>query len=178
MSKDKQGFTLIELLTSIAIVSFLLTLGVPVIQNFFIKYQAINEVRYFSLLINQTRAAAVMYRSRAQLCPLNNTNECHQNWNKSLTMFLDNNRNRTLDAGEKVLKYVDAVSQPDIKRQYPRKSIYFRPDGLAWGNNGSFKICYGTSIHYYMKIVISATGRIRLEPMLSGDKAKTQCDNI
>lgn len=178
MNQHKQGFSLIELLVSISILSILIGYGSPLFQGFISKSRTIQESRYLSLLIHKARQEAVIRRSSVRLCPLNQQNTCNRNWNAALTMFVDSNNNKRLDQGELIIRKVEKVANINMTRNYPRDSIYFRYDGLAWGYNGSFSYCYGGDQYHYIRIIISATGRIRSGAMLTGNSARVRCDRI
>lgn len=178
MGTQTKGFTLIELLASIAVFSLLLTYAVPSLRGSIYKSRALNEVRYLNLLIHKARHEAVMRRARVLICPLGEQNQCTENWNLALTMFVDSNNNKILDTDEQTIRQTEAVATEGVKRRYPRESIYFRADGLAWGNNGSLTYCFDSYQYQYIKIVIAATGRIRSTPITSGAKAKIECDRI
>lgn len=178
MMRLLKGFTLIELLLSVAIFTFILAYGVPLLSGFVAKSRAHTETKQLKLLLQQARHEAVYRRTRVRLCPLNNQGRCSQNWNQALTMFVDANNNKQLDANERILKKVDGIKKRGIKRQYPRKSIYFNADGLAWGNNGTLEYCNQNKLAQYAKIVVAPTGRVRTPKMQSGSAAQTRCDNI
>lgn len=178
MNSQARGFTLIELLVSVVIFSLLLAYAVPSLRGSISKSRALNEVRYLSLLIHKARHEAVMRRARVRICPLGQQNQCTSSWNLALTMFVDNNNNKSLDTGEHIIKQADAVLKEGVKRKYSRSSIYFRADGLAWGNNGSLIYCFDSYQYQYIKVVIAATGRIRLTPIVSGAKARVECGKI
>lgn len=178
MSIKTRGFSLIELLASIVVFSLLLIYAAPPLTDFISKSRALNEVRYLSLLVHKARHEAVIRRASVQLCPLNEQNQCTANWNLALTMFVDSNNNKALDSGEQVIRQVQAVAKEGVKRRYPRESIYFRADGLAWGNNGSLIYCFKLQQYQYIKVVIAATGRIRSTPVVSGTKAQAKCGII
>lgn len=178
MNRNKQGFSLIELLASISILSILIGYGAPLFQGFVSKSRTIQQSRYLSILIHKARQEAVIRRSSVRFCPLNGQNTCNRNWNAALTMFVDNNNNKRLDQGELIIRQVEKVANTNMTRNYPRTSIYFRYDGLAWGYNGSFSHCYEGDQYHYIRIIISATGRIRSSAMITGDSARVRCGRI
>lgn len=178
MNQNKQGFSLIELLISLSILSILIGYGSPIFQGFISKSRTIQESRYISLLIHKARQEAVIRRSSVRFCPLNEQNTCSRNWNAALTMFVDNNNNQRLDQGESIIQQVEQVPNTNMTRNYPRDSVYFRYDGLAWGYNGSFVYCYESAPYHYVRIIISATGRIRSGVILTGNSARVRCDRI
>ncbi len=173
-----KGFTLIEFLASVAIFTLIFAYGAPTLNAFVAKNRAYQDARKLKQLLQQARHEAVYRRTRVQLCPLNNQGRCTQNWNQSLTMFVDVNKNKQLDANERILKQVDAITRNGISRQYPRQSIYFNAEGLAWGNNGTLEYCNRNRPAQYGKIVVAPTGRVRTPKMTSGSVAQTRCDNI
>ena len=95
----RSGFSLIELMVTIAIVSILLTLGVPsfsaVLRNITLTTQANN----FVAAINLARSEAIR-RNTAVTLSATASNITQHHWESGWQIWVDSNGNGTLDNGE------------------------------------------------------------------------------
>lgn len=105
----RSGFSLIELMVTIAIVSILLTLGVPsfsaVLRNITLTTQANN----FVAAINLARSEAIR-RNTAVTLSATASNITQHHWESSWQIWVDSNGNGTLDNGELLRLFPDMGS--------------------------------------------------------------------
>ncbi|HEH9405732.1 TPA: type IVa pilus pseudopilin TppE [Aeromonas bestiarum] len=102
----RSGFSLIELMVTIAIVSILLTLGVPsfsaVLRNITLTTQANN----FVAAINLARSEAIR-RNTAVTLSATASNITQHHWESGWQIWADSNGNGTLDNGELLRLFPD-----------------------------------------------------------------------
>jgi type IV fimbrial biogenesis protein FimT len=102
----RSGFSLIELMVTIAIVSILLTLGVPsfsaVLRNITLTTQANN----FVAAINLARSEAIR-RNTAVTLSASASNLTQNHWESGWQIWVDSNGNGTLDNGELLRLFPD-----------------------------------------------------------------------
>lgn len=166
MHARDRGVSLIELMLALAILAVLLPMAVPG----FARLRAVNGV---SAASNTVLAAITLARSQAIgsgrpviLCPSSDGSRCTggSDWSGGLLVFIDQNRDRAVDAGERVLEVVQAASLGGVRvlgsRGRPR--IVYRADGRADGSNLSLRLCAGDG-RLYRRIVIGNSGRARVE---------------
>ncbi|MCY1536014.1 Type II transport protein GspH [compost metagenome] len=161
--KGLKGLTLIELLIAIAITS-LLCLGIPGMTHMLARQQLRNSQGDLHLLINRTRQDALTLGTRITLCPLSTEGRCQQNWAGTISEFVDNNGNRSLDPGEKELARIEIHSaiQVSWRGMKPANSIHFSPMGRTFVSNGTFKLCHA-DLQETLKLIINRQGRTRSE---------------
>jgi prepilin-type N-terminal cleavage/methylation domain-containing protein len=160
-----KGFTLLELLVVIAISGIVLSVGLPAMGALIESNQFKAEVSAIHRAIALSRSMAVYRGESVSLCPLTGSNACGNDWTGRLTIFTDSNQNSALDSEEATIGVVSALKQPDtrLNRNHSRESaIMFRPNGSAFGHNGTLKICMHGSTERSATIIISGAGRIRL----------------
>ncbi len=87
------GFTLIETLISVAILTILVTVGVPAFNDFLIQIRVDNEINSINRLLNIARISAISHSLPTTVCPLNENNQCHNQWQKTISVFIDKNNN-------------------------------------------------------------------------------------
>lgn len=165
-STTLSGFTLVELLITIAIFSLLSTY----ILNSWSPW--INEVRHRTLInsyaeiFNFARWMAASRRHLVTLCPLDQDNRCHDNWNLEVSVFPDRDNDKRPDDD-----IVWRVLQPPMapfsvrSRTGGRGYLQFAETGLVHGASGGLVVCpaldaKGGKMSY---IALNRGGRFRSE---------------
>jgi type IV fimbrial biogenesis protein FimT len=159
------GFTLLELLVVVAISGILLGVGVPAMGALIERNQFKAEVSALHRAVALSRSMAVYRGEAVSLCPLTSSNACGNDWADRLTIFVDSNQNSALDPDEATIGIVSGLTQPSsrLDRRHSRASaIMFRPNGSAFGHNGTLKVCMDGSTNLSATIIVSGAGRIRL----------------
>jgi len=157
-----KGFTLIELMVSVSVTSILATIALPNFSEFIIKMRVDNEISHLHRMLLITRNAAINSGQKAIICPLDNNSQCSTQWQNELSVFIDVNNNKMLDANENVIKIRAAITIED-KLVYGkgRTKITFKPTGQLSGlANGTFRYCPQNYKNHSRGIVIARSGRV------------------
>ena len=160
-----KGFTLLELLVVVAISGILLGVGLPAMGALIERNQFKAEVSALHRAVALSRSIAVYRGETVSLCPLDNLGNCTDEWNDSLSVFADTDRNGVLDDNETLISVLPALSENSLKltRDFNRSSpVMFYPTGSAFGRNGTMKICLRSTPKLSATIIISGSGRIRM----------------
>ncbi len=161
MENQSNGFSLIELITTILIAAILLTIGIPSLIDFYVRYRADSAIGTIQQTLQFARNQAISLNQKVTVCALTN-NQCSSNWQMGLTVFIDINGNSQIEANEPRIFTTGAFPTTDIV-SYNRNSVRFLPDGLASGTNGTLKYCPSSPTSPYSRaLVVNQAGRIRL----------------
>ncbi|WP_206485864.1 GspH/FimT family pseudopilin [Thalassotalea sp. G2M2-11] len=158
------GFTLIEILVSITILMILITVGIPSFDDFIVQMRVDNEISSINRLLNTARVSAISNSLPTTVCPLNDDNQCHNQWHKSISVFIDTNNNKIFEAnkGEIILTSKDAIHHQD-KLQYgtSRIGLTYGNDGHlnGWGQNATFSYCPHNHLNKSRGVVVHLSGR-------------------
>jgi type IV fimbrial biogenesis protein FimT len=157
-----KGFTLIELMVSISITSILAVIAVPNFSVFLSKMRVNNEISQLHRMLLMTRNAAINSGQKAILCPLGNSAQCTTQWQNELSVFVDVNNNKLLDANENVIKVKAKIISGDILIYGKgRNKITFKPTGKLSGlANGTFRYCPKNHKNNSRGIVVARSGRV------------------
>ncbi|MCL2917552.1 GspH/FimT family pseudopilin [Shewanella litorisediminis] len=159
--KHQNGFTLIELMITIAIVTILLTIGVPQLTELHQAYRADSAIKVIQQTLQYARNTAISYGLRVTVCPLKD-NQCTNDWHLGLAVFTDSGISNQIDGSDKLLMQTGSFDSSDFMF-YNRAAARFQPDGLASGSNGTFKYCPGSADSPYSKaVIINQAGRVRI----------------
>lgn len=165
--KRNNAFTIVELIVVISTLAILTTLAVPLFQEYQSKQEANSIYQKITAVNRYARSQSAVLRQNIVICPTLNLSTCQTNqWSNAWLVFVDQNKNRQVDAGETVL-HVDHLrlkhGQLDWRGALSVPSINYQAQtNLPIGSNGSFYYCSFQHSYYY-KIVLSKMGHLRKE---------------
>jgi len=152
--KKSLGYTLIELMAMLAVVSVLVTIGLPLMKVFFDSNRMISNSNDLVAGLNIARSEAIKQQIRVTLCQSDDTASCTGSgqWEDGWIVFQDPNGNATVDGGERIMRLnagVDGgqvtIRSNDVSNQI-LNSVSFTSRGLPKALNGgsqsgTFRIC-------------------------------------
>lgn len=159
------GFTLIESLITLAILMSSCAVGIPSLLTFLVKTNIDNEMYRLFKLLQTARNSAITYGQPTTLCPLDIKNQCSEQWQQALSVFIDSNNNKIFEPllQETLIAYKDEIKAADIL-QYGkgRNGVTYSPTGFlaGWGQNGTFKYCPNKHLNLARGIIVATSGRI------------------
>jgi type IV fimbrial biogenesis protein FimT len=151
--KKSLGYTLIELMSMLAVVSILVSVGLPMLNVFFDSNRMVSNTNDLVAGLNIARSEAIKQQIRVTLCQSADTASCTGSgqWEDGWIVFQDPNGNATVDGGERILRLNAAVDgqvtirSNDVGNQIA-SSVSFTSRGLPKALNGgaqsgTFRIC-------------------------------------
>jgi len=152
--KKSLGYTMIELMAMLAVVSVLVTIGLPLMKVFFDSNRMISNSNDLVAGLNIARSEAIKQQIRVTLCQSDDTASCTGSgqWEDGWIVFQDPNGNATVDGGERILRLnagIDGgqatIRSNDVSNQI-LNSVSFTSRGLPKALNGgsqsgTFRIC-------------------------------------
>lgn len=157
-----KGFTLIELMISVSITSILAAIAVPNFNDFIVRMRVDNQISTLHRMLLITKNAAINSGQKAIICPLNNSNQCTDQWQNELSVFTDMNNNKIFDTNEKIITKRAKINTDDKLIYGKRRTkITFKPTGHLSGlANGTFRYCPNSNKKNARGIVVARSGRI------------------
>lgn len=168
----QQGFTLLELITVILISILLIFFAAPLTTAFLKGQEARRITDEIYQLCLYARAEAAFIKQPLSLCGSSDGHICDHNWAEGALLFIDKNRNRSINEGETVLKYSPFQISPSILKWkgFGGKVLQIEAVGIPFASNGSFTYCSADKDLYYRRqVVVSRSGRARHSPDANGD---------
>ena len=164
-NRKPSGFSLLETLVTLCIAGVILGVAVPAVGPWTERQRLRSMQTALLQMIHRARYQALTQHQRITLCPLSQTGNCQQDWNQSISSFVDQNSNRKLDPGEQLLSTVDVPASIKLhwRGMSPNNSMHFTPLGFTALSNGTMSLCP------LMPSVIGATITVNVQ-----GRAKTQ----
>jgi type IV fimbrial biogenesis protein FimT len=165
--RKHSGFTLLELINTVAIFSIVVGIGVPSFQHFMATNRASSQINNLVSMLAFTRSEAIKRGTQVTLCQSSNNQSCESSgdWSNGWMLFIDSNKNKSLDVNETLLYTGQALSSNN-KITFNGgfgidNYIVYKPDGSAFPN-GSFKVCLDDYPSHSRTLILFRTGRVRL----------------
>ncbi|WP_299944313.1 GspH/FimT family pseudopilin [uncultured Microbulbifer sp.] len=163
------GFTLIELMLGLTILTIVTILALPSFTDFVKRYK--NKAKQFELfeILILMRSKAYSENRSYSLCPSQETS-CANNWSGGALLFTDDDRDGTLDTGEKVERLFAPLEDGATLswNAFNNKGyLIFNPGGTTPSQSGNFSYCPASGeAKYGWIIILNAIGR----PYFAKDK--------
>lgn len=180
------GYTLIELMTALAVVSILVSVGLPVMNVFFDSNRMISNTNEIVAGLHIARSEAIKQQSRVTMCQSTDQATCTNTgrWEDGFVVFVDNGGaaagNAVVDPGERVLRVNDGADglQVTIRSNgglnQITNSVTYTSRGLPKATNGVaqsglFRVCDERGLIVNADgastvargVVLSLSGRVR-----------------
>ncbi len=150
--KNERAFTLVEALIVIAIIGILSGIAIPNFSRMREIYVMKGEMQKIVSFINLAKSASLKHNDQIGLI-------FPEGYGITVTMFIDANRNNTLDSGETVINRLK-LDQKLAHVTNTAKYIGIPPTGIILGTNTTLTFKYGNRIK---NIIISGYGRIKIQ---------------
>lgn len=165
------GFTLVELLITLAIVSVIATFALPSMDRLVKNAQRHTAVSDMIALVNLARNSAIMEQTTVTVCPLDENDECANDWSDEITVFRDPEANKTLDDAGQIIRIVHPSQGGQwIANTSSRPYFRFMSTGIANYAIGNMIWCPANGdMTIARQIVVNRGGRVRQSIDQDGD---------
>jgi len=165
VARNSRAFTLIELIIVLAMITVVMSVGVPGIQHLAVNSRITSAVNSMVRHLPYARSEAIMRTQPVVLCPSLQGSDCDNSyhWESGFILFADNNRDRKRSEGERILRHFNPGSgQISILTSTGRKKLTYQASGMAPGSTATITICDPGSPENSKAIIVSNPGRPRL----------------
>jgi len=162
---QSRAFTLIELIIVLAMISIVLSVGVPGIQSLSGNSRITSAVNSMVRHLHYARSEAVKRGLPVILCPSVEGSDCDDSfyWENGFILFADRDRNRQRSEDEQVLRHFDpGDGDTRIFTSVGRKKLTYRASGAAPGSTATITVCDPSGLGRSKAIIVSNPGRPRL----------------
>lgn len=175
MKKDS-GFTLIELVVTVSLLGILLTMAVPNFTTLVKNSRLSTQANDFIIAANLARSEAIKRNLNVVICRSADGASCANSggWEQGWVVFVDNDSDGGLDAGETVLRVFPELTGDNTLRANANftNRVTYRPRGftsapgtlvLCDDRNGDGDTTDAVDYASGRAIIINVTGRPQLE---------------
>lgn len=166
MPRKIYGRTLIETMSALAILSILLTIALPNLQDMRDNNERTQAVNQMISVIHHARSSAVFGRTVVSVCPGKSNCTGDKHWHTRLLIFRDGNANGYLDLDDDLLHQVKIADEFHWQWNRNKGHLQFEADGSTRALNGTLTLCKGAIP--LQQVVISLSGRTRTQPPKKG----------
>lgn len=159
---SNRGFTLIETMLALALLSMLVGIAIPAIRQMIHGQQLRQASTDLGMALILARQESIMRRHPVVL------DNVDGEWSSGWRMFIDQNDNGALDAGELVLQTSDSIAEGvRIVGNTPvSRYVRYMPTGVAKLQSGAWQagtitLCHSDGQQAVRKLVLSPAGRLR-----------------
>jgi len=174
------GFTILELLIVLVIVSIVYSSGIPAAWSWILDTRQRTSSNLLFTHLQMARNTAITHQSNVVVCQSNDGNRCsgRSSWQYGWIVFTDPNDNEQFDISETLLSVQQPLgNQVNIHFSSRNGGRYVRYTALGSGwPNGTFTLCDRRGSSSARAIVLSLTGRPRMDGVTASGKP-LNCDN-
>lgn len=174
-AQKENGFTLVELIITLTIAIILVTTAIPAFSHTVAKTRLRSQLQIVFTHHQVARSEAIKTSQRVTLCKSDNGTQCtpKASWSKGWIVFSDPDLDKTVNNSDRII----LVQQPlasSLSLNYRGfgsfNHISYFSDGRST-SNGTFTLCdqYGASDA--KSVIISRTGRARMDSKTASGKA-------
>jgi len=155
-----QGFTIIELMITLLLAGVLASIAAPSFRNVIQNNRMTTQYNDLLASLSLARSEAIKRGENVTACKASNPTTCGGNWHNGRVIFVDNNDDGTIDAGEEIIRVYSSLSGNNTLN-FPRNRVTYSSNGLATGFTGTFTLCDDRGDSDRKGLVVSNTGRVR-----------------
>jgi type IV fimbrial biogenesis protein FimT len=156
---SNKGFTLIELMITVAIMSIMLTVGLPSFRSIIASNRLTSTTNSMVSALQLAKSEAMKQHKTVVIRKKNN------DWKNGWEVFVDDLiENKVFDSGETVLVVTTFDSVNSTIQIVPTYTNYISFSATGRAAAGHFTFCSGTD---YRSVIIATTGRIRTSTIAS-----------
>ena len=164
------GFTFIELLIAMSIFFITTTMAIPAMTSTIKDSRQNGQISTLMSHLQLARTEAIYQNKNMMMCKSNNKSHCQKNisWDQGWLIFYDENNNKQRDSDEKIV-FAHGKVNHSTKILFnsfggSKNYVSFYSRGYSH-TNGTFTVCHPLGINRTKTIVVSRTGRVRLNEM-------------
>ena len=147
ISGSQRGFTLGEVLTGLAVVGISLSLAGPGLEALTNGNRQAVSVNELVTTLHVARSESITRNARIGICASRTGEHCDgRTWDEGWIAFVDDDADRTRDAGETILDRVPALAGTRLLSDEFAQVFSYRPNGRVVGDGqddltGEFAFC-------------------------------------
>lgn len=171
--KRMGGMMLLEMLLALALLALVSAFALPAMSEWRRDAAIKSSSSHFLAALNAGRYLALAENHHVTLCPLDSRQQCGDQWERSIQMFVDINHNGRLDAADRqlhreILFPENTWLEWHAFRELPY--LQWAPLGQTASLNGTFTLCNREGrAERWRQWVVSRVGRVRMvTPALVG----------
>jgi type IV fimbrial biogenesis protein FimT len=159
---DTKGFTVVELMIALAVAGVLISFAVPSFNASIQNNRMATQINELHASLSLARSEAIKRNNNTTVCRSSNGTGCTGNWGDGWVVFVDNDFNGAVDAGEEILR-VHGALKGENSLSFSQTRVIYASSGIARaGSNGTFTLCDSRGATSARGLVVGVSGRPRM----------------
>jgi len=170
MPRKGIGYTLLEFIITLSIIGIGISIAVPPANELFAFIRGHKATHALRLSLKFARSTAITRREVVRLCASADGATCSTSkmWEEGWITYIDKSGKSTRTVEDPILRVQLPLQNLTIRKNGLGKTVKFNSIGRI-GLNRSFSLCTFPNLKPYMRIVMTHSGRLRM------DKKKIKC---
>ncbi|AXS84465.1 prepilin-type N-terminal cleavage/methylation domain-containing protein [Marinobacter sp. Arc7-DN-1] len=164
-AKSPAGFTLPELVITVAVLAIATGFAVQSFGGWIERSNHRTLIEHYHSIFAFARWSAASQRQLITVCPLSSQNKCIDDWQNTISVFVDSDNNKQPDEDTVIREFTPDFGGFRIRsRTAGRGYFQFNPRGMAHGAMGSLILCPSNPASGNMSyMAVNIAGRFRAE---------------
>jgi len=156
---------------ALAVAGILISFAVPSFNASIQNNRMATQINELHTSLSLARSEAIKRNNNTTVCRSSNGTSCTGNWSDGWIVFVDNDFNGSVDAGDEVLRVHGALAGQNTLT-FSQTSVTYASSGLATtGANSTFTLCDSRGTTNARGLVVGVSGR----PRMAGEGDGLEC---
>ena len=152
-----RGHSLLEILLVLALIGIIAFVAIPGLHTLFLKHKANTQINQLVRALNFARNLAIIENKSVLLCPANPTKQCGNDWQQGIDIYL------LTAKGNQIIKKIPEFTGAKLSWNRKANTIVFAANGALNSQNGRFDYALFPEQAFNKHVILSSTGRIRVD---------------
>jgi len=159
---DIKGFTVVEMMIALAVAGILVSFAVPAFNTSIQNNRMATQINELHTALSLARSEAIKRNTDTTVCRSSDGASCTGTWSDGWIVFVDDNFDGTVDAGEEILR-VHGALEGENTLEFSQTRVIYASSGIArTGSNGTFTLCDSRGTTSARGLVVGVSGRPRM----------------
>jgi len=150
------------MMIALAVAGILISFAVPSFTASIQNNRMATQINELHASLSLARSEAIKRNTNVTICRSSNGSSCTGSWHDGWIVFVDDNADGAVDAGEEILRVHGALEGQNALTFSQTRVIYASSGIARAGSNGTFTLCDSRGATSARGLVVGLSGRPRM----------------